>query len=905
MERGLTSAALKNDGLVSAAVRADIDTQRRIGDSAFREALTELRDAPELKGAWAVVVDAERSFSDVEQLRIRLDQDLEKGKALRSAETIDSVIPSLTALIEKTALLRLTYETVKRAPSNQLALLSSLRDHAAVMAEYAGRERALLTSLIMDHAKLNGPALQAISDARDHVGVSWNAISVVCARPDTPEDLVRAINGVRNKYFGDYETLRKAVLAAGPEGPYPVDALQFFEQATVGVGAILQLAQKTSEVADSFAAVEVRDSTAGTVISTFVLLSAGGLAGVALWISVRHIVRPILGITSAMERLAGGDRTVDVPSLGMNGEIGQMAEAVKVFKENAIRIDRMTETELRLAAAALEAHEGLVITDAEGVILRVNHAFCESSGYSAEEIVGKTPRILKSGRQDTAFYAELWGTLLRTGSWQGEIWNRRKNGEIHPKWLKIKAVYGADGAITHFVASHIDITERKATERKIKDLAFYDPLTGLPNRRLLMDRLQQAFASKSRDGRERALLFVDLDHFKTLNDTLGHSKGDVLLQAVGQRLSACLRNADTVARLGGDEFVVLLETLSESPDEAAAQAGAIGEKLRHVLGKPYQLADLEFNITPSIGIALFGNDCDGPDELLKNADIALYQAKAVGRNTVCFFDPDLQAASQARNALEKDLRLGLKSDQLFLLYQPQVEMGEVIGAEALIRWRHPERGIVSPAEFIPLAEETGLILQMGQWVLTTVCQQLAQWAHRPEMASLTVAVNVSACEVRQPEFVNDVLAAIHRAEADPNKIKLELTETMLVNDVEEIIAKMNALQNHGVRFSLDDFGTGYSSLSYLKRLPLSQLKIDRSFVTDVSTNSHDAAIAKTIVALGQTLGLKVIAEGVETEGQRQLLASYGCHTYQGYLFSRPVPKEALEDIMRQGEPVSA
>ena len=564
---------------------------------------------------------------------------------------------------------------------------------------------------------------------------------------------------------------------------------------------------------------------------------------------------------------------------------------------------KLAEAELIVAAATFDVvQDGIVITDANGVILRVNRAFTEITGYSAEEAIGKTPRILKSSHHDDAFYAEMWGTLRATGSWQGEIWDRRKNGEVYPKWLSIKSLKRGDGTITHYVAVHADITERKAAEESIKNLAFYDPLTQLPNRRLLIDRLHQTLAACTRSGREGALLFIDMDNFKAVNDTLGHDKGDQLLQEVARRLFACIREGDTAARFGGDEFVVMLEDLSEKPEEAAAQAETVGEKILVALGDKYLISGHEVHATPSIGITLFGDQRENIEELLKQADIAMYQAKGAGRNTLRFFDPDLQATVKARARLETDLRRGIGEEQLILFFQPQVDGdGRIVGAEAMVRWCHPDRGLVSPAEFIPLAEETGLILPLGQWVLETSCAQIVAWANRPETAHITLAVNVSARQFRQADFVAQVLATVNRTGADPRRLKLELTESLLVENVQDIVSKMHALKAHGVGFSLDDFGTGYSSLSYLKRLPLDQLKIDQSFVRDVLVDPNDATIARTVVALAQSLQLGVIAEGVETAEQRDFLAGAGCHAYQGYLFSRPLPLEGFNQFARQAD----
>lgn len=547
-----------------------------------------------------------------------------------------------------------------------------------------------------------------------------------------------------------------------------------------------------------------------------------------------------------------------------------------------------TEVDLRIAAIAFESQEGMLVTDAHSTILRVNKAFTRMTGYAAEEVMGKTPSILASGRHDKAFYVAMRDSMQQHGAWAGEIWNRRKSGDVYPEWLTISAVKTATGQVSHYVSTLTDITQRKAAEDEIRHLAFFDPLTRLPNRRLLMDRLQQALVTSQRTGREGALMFIDLDNFKLVNDTLGHDKGDQLLCEVARRLSASVREGDTVARLGGDEFVVMLEELSPHSQEAAAQCRLVGEKVLGELAQPHHLAGQDVGSSCSIGIALFTDHHTSADDLMKHADLAMYQAKGDGRNALRFFDPVMQAAIMARMAIEKDLRHAVRDGQLRLYFQPQFHLdGHMTGAEALLRWQHPQRGMVSPAEFIPLAEDTGQILPMGQWVLETACQQLADWARQPSTAALTLAVNVSGRQLRQPDFVDAVLATLGRTAAPASRLKLELTESLLLENKEDTIQKMTALKAHGVGFSLDDFGTGYSSLAYLKRLPLDQLKIDQSFVRDVTDDPKDAAIVRTVVALAESLGLNVIAEGVETAAQRDSLASHGCLHYQGYLYGRP------------------
>ncbi|TAK89888.1 MAG: phosphodiesterase [Burkholderiaceae bacterium] len=589
-------------------------------------------------------------------------------------------------------------------------------------------------------------------------------------------------------------------------------------------------------------------------------------------------------------------------------------DSVRVMTQEAVPLLRITltdigerkaaEAELRIAAAAFETQEGIMITDANWVILRVNRAFSDITGYCAEEAIGKTPSLVHSGLHDESFYEAIRESVNCFGLWQGEVLSRRKNDKVYPEWLTITAVTDQKKKVTQYVYTMVDISQRKSWE-EINQLAFYDALTLLPNRRLLMDRLHQVLATSARTRLEGALMFIDLDHFKTLNDTHGHDKGDLLLLQVAQRLTECARAGDTVARLGGDEFVLMLADLSEHPVEAAAQAKTAGEKIVAELRKPYQLAGHEYHSTASIGIVLFGDRQYNAAELLKQADLTMYQAKAAGRNTMRFFDGDgdVQAAVSIGAALKYDLRQGVLGNQFLLYFQPQMDDHQhITGVEALVRWQHPQRGLILPSEFIPLAEDSGLIESLGQWVLNMACAQLSQWATRPATAHLTLAINISALQFRQPDFVERVITALERAGADPKKLKLELTESVMLDDVEGTIEKMATLTAHGVGLSLDDFGTGYSSLSYLKRLPLGQLKIDKSFIHDVLTNRNDAAIACTVLTLGHTLGLAVIAEGVETEAQREFLGLHGCHGFQGYLFSRPMPLKEFEQHLGNSVP---
>ncbi|MBK7001126.1 MAG: EAL domain-containing protein [Rhodoferax sp.] len=646
----------------------------------------------------------------------------------------------------------------------------------------------------------------------------------------------------------------------------------------------------------------------GLIVSTSVLVVLVIL--IAIWMA-DVLTRRITSIVEGIRRFQDGDHSsrlvvksrdeMGLLAASFNG----MADAVQdAFARMSTELEmrRQAEQQLLIAAAAFDSQEAICVTDANSLILRVNQAFVELSGYSAGELVGQNPRILQSGRHDAAFYAAMWQRIAESGFWEGEIWDKRKNGEVYPKWLTITAIKSADGTVSNYVATQTDITARKVAEDEIKYLAFYDSLTGLPNRRLLMDRLRKALATSTRSGKHGALLFVDMDNFKVLNDTLGHHMGDLLLKQVAQRLVSCVREIDTVARLGGDEFVVMLEDLSPSANDAASQTEIVGNKVLATLEPIYRIETHDYRITPSMGATLFVGHQQTLDELLKKADIAMYQAKAAGRNTIRFYDPEMQAAVTRRATLEADLRGAVADGQLLLHYQVQVDdAGRLTGAEVLVRWQHPQRGLVSPAEFIPLAEETGLILPVGYWVLETACAQLAAWesSDLAHFAHFSLAVNVSAQQFLHPDFVTQVLAVLDKTGADPRKLKLELTESLFLNNVEGTIDKMTTLKARGVTFSLDDFGTGYSSLNYLKRLPLDQLKIDQSFVRDVFTSANDAAIVRTIVALARSLGLAVIAEGVETEEQKQFLASADCRAFQGYLFSRPLPLAAFEQFLAQ------
>ncbi len=559
------------------------------------------------------------------------------------------------------------------------------------------------------------------------------------------------------------------------------------------------------------------------------------------------------------------------------------------------------EEELRIAATTFDSQDAILITDQQGNVLRANKAFQDMTGYHIDELAGNNPRHLKSEHHNASFYRKLLSELRDSGNWSGEMWIRRKNGEVYPASVTVTAVYDDQQRVSNYVSVTRDISDIKKTEQEIHQLAFYDHLTQLPNRRLLQERLQHTIAGSARHGWYAALIFLDLDHFKTINDTQGHLVGDRLLIETARRLQSCVREGDSVARLGGDEFVLIIEELSDEPGEAATQTELIVEKIREEMNKPYVLNHYQYLSSASFGINLFQGHQESVEDLLKHADIAMYQAKTAGRDAIRFYDPDMQTAIEARADLEDELRQALTKNQFLLHYQIQVNgQRRPLGAEVLLRWEHPRQGMVSPTTFIELSEETGLIVPIGLWVLETACMQLKSWRHNALTRDLTLAVNVSAKQFRQPDFVTQIKRILLESGARPSHLKLELTESTVLDNVEDTITKMRELKSLGVSFSMDDFGTGYSSLQYLKRLPLDQIKIDRSFVRDIALDPNDDAIVQTIIAMSGALGLNVIAEGVETETQREFLERHGCQAFQGYLFGKPLSLAQFETLLSTG-----
>ncbi len=546
---------------------------------------------------------------------------------------------------------------------------------------------------------------------------------------------------------------------------------------------------------------------------------------------------------------------------------------------------KRAEKELQLAAKVIESsHDSIIITDTAGTIISVNPAFTEITGYSAEEVIGKNPRILNSGKQGKDFYAGLWKDLLETGYWNGEVWNRRKDGGSYVGRLSITSLRDEAGTATHYVGVTSDITEYKMVQERVRHLAYYDQLTGLPNGSLMRDRVGQMISTAQHDGRQFSLLFIDLDNFKNVNDSLGHHVGDLLLQTIAGRLRTAVREVDPVARLGGDEFVVIV------PDIGPEGAQRVARKIIGQVTNSYGIEMHKVNMTTSLGISVFPRDGGDAETLLKNAELALYQAKAKGRNDYAFFTEEMNILATERLKMENDLRHALLNEELVLYYQPQISLvtRRVVGMEALVRWPHEKLRMVPPDQFIPIAEESDLIIELGEWAMHEDCRQLRQW-QRSGLRVVPVAVNISARQMKDDDFPGMVASVLHKTGLEPGYLELELTERAVMTDVEKTVGAMDRIGKLGIKFAVDDFGTGYSSLSYLRHLPLDKLKIDRSFVQHIAMDENDREISNTIIQLAHGLQLAVVAEGVETQQQMSILLGQGCDSAQGYLFGIPMP----------------
>ncbi len=662
------------------------------------------------------------------------------------------------------------------------------------------------------------------------------------------------------------------------------------------------------EVEPNWGAIHRKASEEMLYTALMMTLIAIGIVGAIAIVIIDLVIQPVNAISEKLHSInASKGEILPIPPNHASNELGQLVGDVNDLVgrlkaslqiEHESNLQRVVNERLRLAAEVFEnSQEGIMITDSENRIVSVNKAFSEVTGYPQEEVLGKPPEIFSSEKHDHAFYEDMRDTLTKAGHWRGELWNRRKDGKIVPHSYSISSVKDKDGKAINYVAIFSDISERKAAEEKIEQLAHFDQLTGLPNRVMLQDHFRNALSMAHRNGEQLAVMFFDLDHFKNINDTLGHSIGDRLLKGVSGRIKTVIREEDTVSRLGGDEFIMIL------PRTDADGAAIVAEKLIKTVSSPYQIESHELLTTPSIGIAMYPDDGSDMETLSKNADAAMYQAKQTGRNRACFFTQEMQDRSVRNMKLGNALMRAIGNNQLTLCYQPQISMqdGRITGAEALLRWHHPEFGSVSPAEFIPIAESSGQIVQIGEWVLRTAAMQMKEWLNRG-LPPMVMSVNLSAVQFRHVSLLNIVSGILDEAQLSPRYLELELTEAAAMDNPLAAIDVMKNLHQRGIRISIDDFGTGYSSLSYLKRFKVSKLKIDQSFVRDISEDPDDKAIVIAIINMASSLGLHTIAEGVETPSQLEFMKMNGCDVVQGYYFSKPLPAEEFEAFVRRMGP---
>ncbi len=555
---------------------------------------------------------------------------------------------------------------------------------------------------------------------------------------------------------------------------------------------------------------------------------------------------------------------------------------------------KKTEQGLRLMSRIFEdSHDAIIVTDMHSNIIDVNLSFTAITGFSKEEVIGKNPRIMKSNLHPSSFYSAMWDALKESGRWSGEIWDKRKDGEVYPKWLSMSAVKNDFGEVSHFVGIFSDITSRKKAENRLTQLAHYDSLTGLPNRTLFMEKLNWSIDLANREQRQVVLFFLDLDRFKIVNDTMGHQVGDQLLVNVANRLRHCVRKVDIVSRLAGDEFTIVITNIDHIEDIAI-----VAQKVLDAFNTPISLSGHDFFVTTSIGITTYPDDGLDIDKLLKNADTAMYHAKSMGKNNYQFYSEAMNQKVHDEMELENNLRKALENEEFFLHYQPQIEVSsnKIVGAEVLVRWKHPKLGFISPAKFIPYAERSDLILPIGYWVLETACEQYVKWQQQG-IPPFILSVNYSGVQLKKPGQVELVASILAKTGMNPENLKLELTESVVMEDAENIINTLHKFKKMGISFSIDDFGTGYSSLSYLKRFPIDTLKIDKSFVDDIATDADDEAISSTIIAMAHNLRLSVVAEGVETKEQLNILQAKGCDQVQGYYFCHPLHHDEFKDFM--------
>lgn len=899
VERGLTSTLLAMPDKLNPDQLVRLNDQRKRTDSRYQafSQILQKHYAPEGQEPLDLAYPAmQQLHNQLQQLRREVDRVFLGDKAaqisLRWLGLVTGKINDISKL--QRSIMAPTEETGHVINYGQM-----LRDSFYTMAEYAGRERAIVGRAIALERALDEEELQQLIQFREAILFGEKkSIEVLDFYPETPE-IKAALARYHSIFKGSYEQLRDQVLKASRSGkPYPVTELVWFSEASRSIDTITAISEaaSTHNRQDIDAIQQQANQTVIGLLATILLVF--GLFIATYLITYRRILSPLNLLENAARTIESGNlgQPCEINARDEFGRLGQSFESMRLSLLADRQQRERVEQELRKLHQAVEQGvSALVITDAEGITEYVNHRFELITGYSQEEIIGKRYNKLRSGQTPLGVYKEMWRTLKSGRIWEGELLNRKKNGELYWELVSISPVRNRQGEISNFIGMQHDITQRKAMEEQLNFLAHHDELTGLPNRCLLADRFTQLIGHSQRHQKKIALLMLDLNRFKLINDSLGHETGDQVLIEVGNRLTKLARTSDTVSRYGGDEFVILLTEI-----ESANTVTDFARRITQKINKPIAIGERLLHVSCSIGVALWPQDGKTLDKLLSNADAAMYQAKKRNGEKLQFFTEELNHQVQQRMEMESGLRHAIQGNELELYYQPQFdqETNRITGMEALLRWHHPQRGLISPDRFIPLAEETGLILPIGEWVLETACLQLKQF-QRGGYQDLIVAVNVSVRQLEGQDMADTVHRIINKTAINPGALEIEITESTMMEDPERMIEALSALKRLGIRLALDDFGTGHSSLSYLQRFPFDKIKIDRAFIRNITRSEDDAAIAMTIGAMAKSLKLEVIAEGVETEEQMTFLKRCGCNHVQGYLISKPIPAMEFGQLLAQ------
>ena len=899
VERGLTATLLASRQAVDAEQLERLNQQRKRADNRYRELANILlrHHDPEHPGI------LESGYDEIQRLLeqlLALRQEVDQALLSQTDPNLKAHwMEQVTGLIDRIATLQRAVMAPRGEWQHAVNYGQLLRELFFSMTETAGRERATIASAIALSRPLGAEELFDLAGYRAAIRHDEEKLFQILAFYPETEAIQAALQRYRKLFRGSYDRLVSETIEAGTSGqPYPVTELVWFSEASRAIDTITELSEAVSEYNDSdISAIQRRaNQTVLALVATVLLVLV--LFIVTYLVTYRRILSPLNLLEGAANTIGQGNlkQPVRLDSSDEFGKLGQSFESMRASLLADREHREHVEQELRKLHQAIEQSvSSLVITNAEGIAEYVNHRFELTTGYRQEEVIGRKYNLIRSGHTPDSVYQEMWQTITGGDIWEGELLNRKKDGELFWELISISPVRNKLGHISHFIGIQHDITQRKAMEEQLNFLAYHDALTGLPNRALLADRFEQLTARSKRQQQQIALMMLDLNRFKLINDSLGHETGDQVLVEIASRLQKLARRSDTVARYGGDEFVLLLPEI-----DTPTVVTEIAQRISREITQPMRIDDRILHASCAIGVALWPDDGERLEKLLSNADAAMYQAKTRPGEKLQFFTEELSNQVQQKLQIETDLRDALAQDELELYYQPQLDLesDRVTGMEALLRWHHPRLGLVPPDHFIPLAEDTGLILPIGDWVLEQACRQLREFqqAGNPD---LRVAVNVSVRQLEGQDMVSAISRILAETGVDPTCLEIEITESVMMQDPEGMIESLGALKQLGIRLALDDFGTGHSSLSYLQRFPFDKLKIDRAFINNINNSEDDQAIAMTIGAMAKSLKLEVIAEGVETEAQLELLRQCGCNQIQGYLISRPIPADAFSSLLQQ------